>query len=149
MDTKNKDYVSVSGGISPDGYLYFEVREQEGFKQKGLTNFLDNMWANCLDPLLLVWDNASSHHSKTVKTYLKQQTKSPRIWLENTPPYSPELNPIELLWAYLKHQLANQFFRNTKQLKAAVTKVLQQIKNDKELVISFFKHEELECYNFF
>lgn len=121
----------------------------EGFKQKGLTNFLDNAWADCLDSLLVVWDNASSHKSKTVKNYLNTQKEQPRIWLENTPPYSPELNPIELLWANLKHRLANQFFENTKQLKAGVTDILQKIKNDKELIISFFKHKELECYQFF
>ena len=148
-DTKNKDYVSVSRAISPDGYFYFEVREKEGFRQKGLTNFLDNTWADCLDSLLVWWDNASSHKAKAVKSYLKNQEEHPRIWLENTPPYSPELNPIELLWANLKHRLANQFFQNTKQLKAAVTDILQQIKNDKELIISFFKHKELECYEFF
>ncbi len=148
-DTKNKDYVGISGVVSPDGYFYFEVREQEGFKQKGLTNFLDNTMADCLDRLLVVWDNASSHQSKTVKNHVKTQGSLPLIWLENTPPYSPELNPIEQLWANLKHRLANQFFKNTKQLKAAVTDILQQIKNDKDLIISFFKHKEIDCYQFF
>ena len=140
---------SFSGMINPDGYSYFEVRESEGFKQKGLTNFLDNTWADCLDSLLVIWDNAPSHHAKAVKNYLKNQEQKPRIWLANIPPYSPELNPIELLWANLKHRLANQFFKNTRQLRIAVTHELQQIKNDKELIISFFKHKELECYQFF
>ena len=149
LDTKNKGYVSVSGSISSDSYFYFEVREGEGFKQKGLTRYLDNNSADCLDRLLVVWDNAPSHQAKTVKNYLKQQAETPRIWLVNIPPYSPELNPIELLWANLKHRLANRFFQNTKQLKEAVTNELQQIKNDKELIISFFKHKELDCYNFF
>lgn len=149
-DVKNRDYVSISGAISPCGYFYFEVREQEGFKQKGLTRFLDNLWADCHGYLALLWDNASSHKSKTVKEYLAQQNQiHPRIWLANTPPYSPELNPIELLWGYAKKKLANQFVKTTKELKKIVTKVLNEIKNDKELIISFFKHKELECYHFF
>ncbi len=150
IDTKNKDFVGVSGIISEDGYFYFEVREMQGFKQAGLTRFLDNAWADCLDNLLIVWDNASSHHSKTVKNYLKQQTAAnPRIWLENTPPYSPEFNPIEQLWGHLKKKLANQFVKTTKELKKIVTKTLNEIKNDKELIKSFFRHKALECYQFF
>ena len=148
-DTKNKNFVSVSGAISPDGYFNYEIRELEGFKQNGLTRYLDNLWADCLDSILGIWDNAPSHTAKTVKNYLEKQGDNPRIKMINLPPYSPELNPIEQLWAYLKRKLANQFFKNTKELRAAVTDILEQIKNDKELIKSFFKHKELECYQFF
>lgn len=148
-DTKNKSFVSISGAISEDGYFYFEVREQEGFKQKGLTRFLDNLWADSRDNLLIVWDNASTHHAQTIKDYLAQQNQDcPRIWLENIPPYSPELNPIEQLWGHMKQKLGNQFFQTTRKLKQAVIKVLNEIKNDKELIKSFFKHSDLRCYHF-
>ena len=149
-DAKNKQYVSVSGVITPEGKSYFEVREQEGFKQKGLTRFLDNTRKSLRKNLLLVWDNAPSHKSKTVKEYLlAQEEENPKIWMANIPPYSPELNPIEQLWAYLKKKLANQFFRTTKELKRAVLKELDEIKNDKKLIKRFFCHQELECYHFF
>ena len=149
-DVKNKDFVSISGSISSSGDFYFEVREQEGFKQNGLINFLDNSWANFRENLLMVWDNAPSHRSKTIKEYLaKQCQENPRIWLENIPPYSPELNPIEQLWGCLKRRLANQFVKTTKELKKIVTKALEEIKNDKKLIKSFFRHKELNCYRFF
>ncbi len=100
--------------------------------------------------LLLVWDNASSHKSKTVKEYLDSQNiDNPAIWLENIPPYSPELNPIEQLWGYLKKKLSNHFFYNTSDLKKAVVQELEIIKKNKKLIISFFKKKELECYQFF
>jgi len=149
-DSKNKLYVSISGVIAPCGYAYFEVREQEGFKQKSLTRFMDNLWADAKNSLLMVWDNAPAHHSKTVKAYLDHQCDNdPRIWLANTPPYSPELNPIEQVWAYLKKQLSNHFVDNTRKLKQIVTQTLEKIKHDKELIKSFFKHKELECYHFY
>lgn len=105
-DAKNKSYVSVSGVITPEGKSYFEVRKQEGFKQKGLTRFLDNARKSVRKNLLLIWDNASSHKSETIKAYLlAQQQQIPGIWMVNIPPYSPELNPIEQLWVYLKKKL--------------------------------------------
>lgn len=149
-DAKNKPYVSVSGVITPEGKSYFEVREQEGFKQKGLTRFLDNARKSMRKNLLLVWDNAPSHKSETIKEYLSaQDQQNPRIWMANIPPYSPELNPIEQVWAYLKKKLANQFFKTTKELKIAVVKELDKIKKDKKLIKNFFRNKQLQCYLFF
>ncbi len=149
-DAKNKTFVSISGVITPQGKSYFEVREQEGFKQKGITRFLDNARKAMRKNILLVWDNAPSHKSQTVKRFLSEQDQeNPRIWMANIPPYSPELNPIEQLWGYLKKKLANQFFKTTKELKIAVVKELEKIKKDKNLIQSFFRHKELECYHFF
>lgn len=149
-DSKNKQYVSISGVISTKGKSYFEVREMEGFKQKGLTRFFDNMKKKIRKKILMVWDNAPSHKSETVKAYLGRQDKeNPRIWLENIPAYCPELNPIEQLWGYLKNKLENQFFNTTKALKKAVLEELNKISENKKLIIQFFKKEELSFYHFF
>ena len=149
-DAKNKDYVSISGVLSPDGFSYFEVRIKEGFKQKGLTRFLANALKACRRNLLIVWDNASSHKSETVKEYLRNQCpKKPAIWLENLPPYSPELNPIEQVWAYVKRTLANQPFSDLFKLKEAVLDTLTKLARNKEMIENFFRHEELKCYHFF
>lgn len=97
----------------------------------------------------MIWDNASSHTSKTVKNYLKNQSQeNPIVWLSNIPPYSPELNPIEQVWGYLKKKLANQFVKTTSELKELVTKTLIEIQNDKDLIRSFFKHPDMEYYQF-
>lgn len=148
-DSKNKEFISISGVISPNGYSYFEIREKEGFKQQGLLRFIDNVVADCREKISMIWDNASSHTSKTIKKYLKNQSQeNPIVWLSNIPPYSPELNPIEQVWGYLKKKLANQFVKTTSELKELVTKTLTEIQNDKELIRSFFKHPDMECYQF-
>lgn len=148
-DEKNRDYVSISGVISTSGKLYYEVREKEGFKKQGLIRFLKNCRKKIRKKMLLIWDNAPSHKSKEIKTYLSQQDKNnPAIWLENTPPYSPELNPIEQLWGYLKKKLTNKFIKTTRELKQEVIKALEEIASDKKLIKSFFRHEELACYQF-
>jgi len=51
---------------------------------------------------VLIWDKAGFHKSK--------QVKIPRnITIIHLPPYSPELNPIENLWHYLRgHYWSNR-----------------------------------------
>lgn len=149
-DEKNKKYVGISGVISSTGSIYYEVREEEGFKKQGLIRFLKNCKKSLRKKLLIVWDNAPAHKSKELKKYLaSQDSEKPAIWLENIPTYSPELNPIEQLWSYIKRKLANQFFETTKLLKQAVLNVLEEVKNDKKIIISFFKHKQLKSYQFF
>lgn len=148
-DAKNRDYVSISGAISAKGHFYFEVRQKEGFKQKGLTRFLDNLKKTVRKPILLIWDNASTHKSKIVKEYLEKQPDSKNIYLDNIPPYCPELNPIEQVWGILKKRLQNQFFKTTKELKKAVTEKLKEIQKDKKLIKQLFKNKNLKCYQFF
>ena len=54
--------------------------------------------------VLLLWDNVSCHKSKEVKDWL---VKNPnQVELDNFPPYSPEMNPIEHVWKELKRNIA-------------------------------------------
>jgi DDE superfamily endonuclease len=41
------------------------------------------------------------------------------------PPYSPELNPVELIFRHLRAQLSNRIFADLAELEAAITTVLQ------------------------
>ena len=66
----------------------------------GLHRFLDG------DKVTLVWDNLPAHKSRAMHAWIRSQ----RSWLvaEYLPPYAPDLNPVETLWANLKPQeLAN------------------------------------------
>jgi hypothetical protein len=46
-----------------------------------------------------------------VRQYVESQEGA--IHLEFLPPYAPELNPVEYLWAHWKHQLLSQGLRRT------------------------------------
>lgn len=56
--------------------------------------------------VVLVLDQAGWHRSKALKV-------PDNMTLLPLPPYSPELNPIERLWSWLKsHQLSNRIYKN-------------------------------------
>jgi putative transposase len=46
------------------------------------------------------------------------------------PSYSPEVNPIERLWEYLKEQLKWQTFENLEDLRDVVQKSLSLLSNE-------------------
>lgn len=59
---------------------------------------------------ILVIDNAGFHSTKNIKI-------PENIRLINIPPYSPELNPCEQIWKYIKQRYKNQTFKDMMQLK--------------------------------
>jgi transposase len=49
--------------------------------------------------IVIILDNATIHKSKKVKSYLKTHQN---IHLHSLPPYSPEYNPVERFWRWIK-----------------------------------------------
>jgi transposase len=68
------------------------------------------------------------------------------VHLVALPGYSPELNPVELLWDQLKKELKNQVFLDLKDLAKAVVKKVEEIRNDAELLTSFFHKKEVAFF---
>ena len=56
--------------------------------------------------ITVVLDNASIHKTKALSAFVAGEG---RLSLEYLPPYSPELNPIELVWAYIKRYTLGNF----------------------------------------
>lgn len=147
-DTKGYAHLSVAAVISEKGHLYYQVRESS-FNGRAICRLLDKLhkkwkWTSHT----LIWDGASIHTSKEVKAFLSQPGFDKRpIELQKLPPYSPELNPVELVWSYLKGTLLkNIACKNLKELKILVCDALESIKKDKKLIKAFFKHPEVAFY---
>ena len=93
----------------------------------------------------LIWDGASIHNCQLIKDYLQENQHRQPLLLYRLPAYAPELNPIELLWSYLKGtKLANLVCKTLKELKQKVTVAMEEIKNDKELIKSFFRCKKVD-----
>jgi hypothetical protein len=61
-------------------------------------------------------DNDKKHHALIVQEWLFSKGIQCLDW----PPYSPDLNPIENLWAILKRRVAAHNPTTTEELKAAI-----------------------------
>jgi transposase len=94
----------------------------------------------CLKPMLseddvLLLDNSSVHKSKLVLSTLEECG----IKYMFLPPYSPDLNPIELLWAWMKSILKKLKARTRPKLEQAIKVALDA------LPIDFISHWFMHC----
>jgi transposase len=81
-----------------------------------------------------VWDRLPGHRAHVITDYLHRQGRDVAL----LPPYAPELNPVEILWAYLKsNPLANFAAPDTPELARVATRHVQRLRRHPELLRSF------------
>lgn len=65
--------------------------------------------------ILLVLDNAKYHHAKILQPWLEEVSNVLELFF--LPPYSPDLNPIEMLWKKTRRNVThNRFFESLQTL---------------------------------
>ena len=80
--------------------------------------------------IILVLDNVRYHHAKLLKSWLQ---KHPELELVYLPPYSPELNPIERAWWYMRKKIThNRYVRTLSERKAAFWKMFSHFAKPNE-----------------
>ncbi len=79
-----------------------------------------------LNEYLFQQDNAPAHVSKLTKQYFNANSIKIMDW----PAQSPDLNPIENIWAYVKHHLSKKNPKNLAELKAYIIEIWRSIPQD-------------------
>lgn len=111
-------------------------------KSPQIVEFLKALRAQIEQPLLIIWDGLRAHRSRLVREYLDGLDGHIRV--EFLPPYSPELNPVEYLWAWLKrHALANYCPGSMEQLAHTARCKLRSAQKRTNLIAAFWKQAEL------
>jgi transposase len=136
---KRGQHVGITGAVNAQGRLSFELtREYERFTAKTFIRFIRKMRREHPDrPIVLIVDGAPIHKAKVVRSFVEDNHSW--LQLEILPPYSPEENPTEKSWGFLKTKKLNALTaRDKTELRKAVTKAMKDIKRDREKVASFF-----------
>ena len=92
--------VNMISAVSARGHLRFMLTKG---KVNGLvfTEFLKRLMHGAARRVFLILDGGSYHHSRPVKDYVASLDGKLRLFF--LPPYSPQLNPDEQVWNYVKH----------------------------------------------
>ena len=86
---------------------------QESINADSLVDYLDKFSFQINKKTVVVLDNASVHRNRKIKE-LRKIWENRGLFLFYLPPYSPELNPAEILWRILKGKWIRPVDYNTK-----------------------------------
>lgn len=132
-------HVGVTAAVNAQGRMGFELtREKEMFTAKIFLRFVRKLRREYPRRfIVLIVDGASTHTAKIVKAYAKENRAGFR--LEILPAYSPELNPTEKSWGFLKSKNMNgSQAKNKTELQAEVKMHLKTMRKNQKRVASFF-----------
>lgn len=94
-----------------------------------------------IDPdiqVFMLWDRAGFHTSDKVKL-------PKNVTLIPLPPYSPQLNPVENLWQYLRqHYWSNRVYEDYEELRQAAIEAWQKVCLDSETIKSICRAKYIE-----
>ncbi len=83
--------------------------EEEQFNAETFLRFLENVLKRYpTGKIVMVLDSARIHHAKLIQPFLEQHED--RLAFVFLSPFSPQLNPIEGLWKWLKTSVIYNFF---------------------------------------
>lgn len=143
--TAKRDKVNMISAISPKGEMRFMVFEGK-WNAPRFIEFLARLIDRAEHPVFLIVDGHPVHRSRAVKAWLKDSnTERDRIRLFFLPPYSPELNPDELVWNHVKnHGVGRAAYSPDKQLRRLVYRRLFSLQRRPAIIRSFFQHPETQ-----
>jgi hypothetical protein len=120
--------------------LYFSLRPNANVTISWLIEFLRHLANHLRRPVVLIWDRLPGHRARRVQQYLSRRG----IVGVLLPPYAPELNPVETLWAYLKHNpLANWAPPDAVTLARGAQRKADRVKHTPELLRGFLRSTPL------
>lgn len=132
-ETVTRDHLSVMAGVTPEGKLY-QRSQEEAFTGAGVVRFLKHLLRQIGGKLLVLWDGAPIHKCKEVKAFLSEGGAE-RLHLEMFPGYSPDLNPQEGVWSYLKRvELKNVCCHDLPELRQELHKAIQRLRHKTDIL---------------
>jgi len=81
--------------------------------------FLKQLRERHAGPLIVIWDNGPAHHGPEMRTYLA--TPELNLRLVALPGYSPDFNPAEAIWEWIREEVtANTCFGTAARVRQQV-----------------------------
>lgn len=99
--------------------------------------FLKRLMHNITKKIFLILDGHPVHRSSKVKKLM--QSMDGRLRLFYLPPYSPELNPDELVWNSVKNKVGRSSIKGPDDFENKVRNHLRQLQRNPGIICAFFQ----------
>jgi transposase len=134
--------VNMLSAISSKGHMRFMVTDKT-CTIPVFIDFLKRLLFRQKGPVFLIADGHSVHKSKKVKAFVESTEGKLRLYY--LPGYSPELNPDETVWAYVKHHvIGKKIISGPEQFLKIVKETLYALMHKPIIVSAFFQKPSLQ-----
>jgi len=131
---------NMISAVAPQGDLRFMLTKKT-VTAGVFVEFLKRLLQGVKRPVFLIVDGHPVHRSVRVQKYVAS-TKG-RLQLFFLPPYSPELNPDEQVWAEVKAKgIGRRVIASSTQMFRTLLGLLRSLQRSPEKVRAFFQHPE-------
>ena len=139
MKTGARFGINMIAAVSGEGHMRYMTIPGR-FNADVFIRFLKQIVSSHDCPVMIVTDGHSAHKAKKVMKYLHGEEQLLDIQL--LPPYSPELNPVELVWSALKTgRIGRMALKTRDQFLRAVSSGLRSLQRQKKKILGFFRAE--------
>jgi transposase len=131
--------LNMLSAISPQGHLRFMIVDGSVGAQT-FCEFLRRLVKGVRKQIFLVLDNHPIHRSKRVKKLIEELDGKLKLFF--LPPYSPELNPDELVWGHVKNKVGRRALSSKGEMSSTLVGSLRSLQKRPEIVKGFFQHAD-------
>jgi transposase len=132
---------NMISAVSPRGDFRFMLHEGS-VTASVFKEFLKRLLIGATSPVYVVVDGHPIHKAKLIKEFVLAQDGMLELFY--LPPYSPQLNPDEQVWAHVKRQVSKQLVQSKDEMMQLALGALRRIQKLPGLVKSFFRQPECE-----
>jgi putative transposase len=121
--------------------FYFDTAVDGFFDATLVIAFLGNLLKHLRGKVVVLWDGGSNHKGPAMREFLQA---NPRLRLERLPAYAPDLNPVEVVWSWLKWgRLANFVPDDLSELDDWAIEYLVELKYNQKLLRALWERSDL------
>jgi transposase len=134
--------VNMLSAISSRGHMRFMATDKN-CTAPVFIDFLKRLLFKQSKPVFLIVGGHPVHKSKKVKEYVESTGGKLRLYY--LPGYSPELNPDETVWSYVKHHVVGKkIITGPDQFLRVVKEALYALMHNSAIISAFFRKPSLQ-----
>jgi hypothetical protein len=135
LPARKSNRLTAFGLMTTDCRLKYYL-SMGSMNSQNIISYMDDLCKTITKKTIIVLDNAPIHKSKLFKSKMDQWAEQDLI-IFFLPPYSPELNKIEILWRFIKYRwLPLDAFLNFQNLKDRLNNVIENVGS--KYIINFY-----------
>jgi transposase len=138
----HREKVSVAGALwLPPSWdrlgLAYQTLVNGYYNNEAVAEFLGAALQGLAGPVIALWDGGTMHQGGPIRDAVA--ASGGRLSLERLPSHTPELMPLEQVWAWLKYdRLCNFAPADAQALNGAIIRELESVRTDQERLRGFF-----------